>query len=66
MLTSFHSLLPETCTKRTTTAERGAEPGCRAMPCLCHAMPLPGSATHLGQTWRRCPCPAGSWGKSQV
>lgn len=38
-LTSFHSLLPEPCTKRTTTAERGAELGCHAVPCPCHAVP---------------------------
>jgi len=37
MLTSFHSLLPEPCTKRTTTAERGAALGCCTASRLCCA-----------------------------
>lgn len=39
-LTSFHSLLPEPCTKRTTTAERGAEPGYHSMS-RCAPCPAP-------------------------
>lgn len=47
-LTSFHSLLPAPCTKRTTTAERGAEP-CRALPRCAHTT----GSTPRPPTWVR-------------